>query len=392
MPSLLLNKASSDAMNYAEHSAVSYVQEENECCCVQGVVQHKAFVRVQSGFTLIELMIALALGLVISAAAIMLFLTGQRSYVLQQGMADLQDNANFGLNYVTKDIRHANLNSPIAEVNDETAYSGVVLTSSVNAAVDSSVPPLPLSNLFRTIIGATANINLLSRSQGMAAGTAPAWTGVSNVQLGGVDILSDQLVTQYTPQYVLDDKGTVATADDTWFGGFDCEGGRLEFSLAVGRQVVVQRYFLRVDTNASANEPNQPLALACDAGRYAVSGDPTAITGYGDAGEIIMKRVDHLRVLLGIQNGINWRYVSVADYMGLATPRPRIMSMQLGILARSAQTVGADSAIANNQVFQVLDQAVTVKTPPAGTPKYVRQVVTQTVAMRNTFGERGRGK
>ena len=144
--------------------------------------------------------------------------------------------------------------------------------------------------------------------------------------------------------------------------------------------------------NASANEPNQPLALACDAGRYAVSGDPTAITGYGDAGEIIMKRVDHLRVLLGIQNGSNWRYVSVADYMGLATPRPRIMSMQLGILARSAQTVGADSAIANNQVFQVLDQAVTVKTPPAGTPKYVRQVVTQTVAMRNTFGERGRGK
>ena len=108
MPSLLLNKASSDAMNYAEHSAVSYVQEENECCGVQGVVQHKAFVRVQSGFTLIELMIALALGLVISAAAIMLFLTGQRSYVLQQGMADLQDNANFGLNYVTKDIRHAN--------------------------------------------------------------------------------------------------------------------------------------------------------------------------------------------------------------------------------------------------------------------------------------------
>ena len=58
MPSLLLNKASSDATNYSGHSAVSYVQEENECCGVQGVVQHKAFVRVQSGFTLIEFFLA----------------------------------------------------------------------------------------------------------------------------------------------------------------------------------------------------------------------------------------------------------------------------------------------------------------------------------------------
>ena len=143
MPSFLFNKVT---------SGTGY-------CFGRGVVQHKAFVRTQSGFTLIELMIALALGLVISAAAIMLFLTGQRSYVLQQGMADLQDNANFGLNYVTKDIRHANLNSPIAEVNDETAYSGIVLTSSVNASVDTSVPPLPLSNLFRTIVGPTAAVH-----------------------------------------------------------------------------------------------------------------------------------------------------------------------------------------------------------------------------------------
>ncbi len=185
-------------------------------------------------------------------------------------------------------------------MNDETAYSGIVLTSSVNASVDTVFPPLPLSNLFRTIVGPTAAVNLLSRSQGMTAELHQRGQGCL-CAVGWCGYLSDQLVTQYTPQYVLDDEGTIVTTDDTWFGGFDCEGGRLEFSLAVGRQVIVQRYFLRADTNASANEPNQPVALACDAGRYAVSGDPTAITGYGDAGEIIMKRVDHLRVLLGIQ-------------------------------------------------------------------------------------------
>lgn len=45
----------------------------------------------------------------------------------------------------------------------------------------------------------------------------------------GTDILSDQLTIQYTPQYVLDDKGTPATTDDEWIGGFDCSCQELKF-------------------------------------------------------------------------------------------------------------------------------------------------------------------
>jgi type IV pilus assembly protein PilW len=56
----------------------------------------------QEGFTLVELMIALALGLIVVAAATLLFLTGLRSSSMQQGVSDLQDNANFGLNYITQ--------------------------------------------------------------------------------------------------------------------------------------------------------------------------------------------------------------------------------------------------------------------------------------------------
>ena len=75
--------------------------------------------------------------------------------------------------------------------------------------------------------------------------------------------------------------------------------------------------------------------------------------------------------------------------MTLTGTRPRILSVQLGALIRSAQSVGSDSMIKDTQKFQVLDKEVTVKTPTAGNSKYVRQVVSQTVALRNTFGERG---
>ena len=359
----------------------------------------------QVGFTLIELLLSLTLGLIITAAAILLFLTSQKSLSMQQGVADIQDNANFGLNYITKDLRLVNLNNSQSIIKDQTAYGGVVLTSSANAEVDAT--GTLLSNIFHQVEGNTVNVRLLSRSPGagMTGGAAPMWTGVSNVQIDGKDVLSDQLTVQYVPQYNTVREGTV----DYYDGGFDCEGNALKFRVnkdatkptePFGQQVVVQRYFLRLDDNRNANEPNQPLALACDAGYYpvdapkavppAVKPPAMEISRYGDAGEILMKRVDHFRVLLGVQdiNNDARRYISINDYMGLAKPHPRIVSMQIGLLARSSQTVGNEKMIKDDQKFVILDQTVTVKDPKI-TSKYIRQVVSQNIALRNAIGERG---
>ena len=170
----------------------------------------------QAGLTLIELMISLALGLIVVAAAIMLFLTGQKSYSLQQGSADLQDNANFGLSYVTKDIRLANLNALSAEINDRTKAGGLVLTSKDNGYKDTAVTPNKIySNLPDSVTGKTAAVATLSASESHS----------SNVKLAGTDLKSDQLVIQYKPQYTTD-PDTAAN----WFGGFDCEGDRISFA------------------------------------------------------------------------------------------------------------------------------------------------------------------
>lgn len=318
----------------------------------------------QTGFTLIELMISLALGLIITSAAILLFLTGQRSVAMQKSVAELQDNANFGLNYITRDIRLANLNIKTAVINDETPFGGVVLTTSNSE---------PKSNVY---LATVLPSNLISKGN-----------LTSNViDSNGTAVGSDQLVIQYLPQYTLDNKKNQITTDDEYVGGFDCEGNELRFNKeAVGLQMVVQRYFLRVDTNKASNE-SSPLALACDAGHYPVEA-PEKIINYGDAGEIIMKRVDHFRVLLGVQNAdLKHQYVSIEDYMSMTTPRPRILSLQLGALARSTQSVGAESAVKADQEFSVLDQKVKFKT--STDPKYIRQVVSQTIALRNALGER----
>lgn len=300
----------------------------------------------QIGFTLIELMLALALGLVVVAAATLLFLTGVRSQAMQQGVSDLQDNANFGLNYITQDIRLANLNNVAAEVNDQLLLGGIVVSqnnypNALRPQPDPLNPTAALPPMSQT---------LLSSSGG----------GVSNVAQG-----SDQLVIQYQPMEA---------------GGFDCEGREINNS----NRIIVQRYFLRADGNQAAGEAN-PLALACDAGHYTV-GDDTVVN-YGDAGEIIMKRVDYFRVLLDVANAAGQqRYIAVNDYLALST-KPRILGVSLGVLTRSAQSVGRDQAIAQNNAFTVLDQNVQVVS--TGNPTgYIRRVVTQDIALRNALGER----
>ncbi|ERQ00136.1 hypothetical protein Q674_03200 [Acinetobacter sp. COS3] len=363
----------------------------------------------QSGFTLIELMISLTLGLIITAAAILLFITGQRSAAMQQGVAELQDNANFGLNYITKDIRMSNLNTKKAEINDETLYGGIVLTSGDSADVVTDSTTSPVTKKPNIPVEISLAPELLSQSDDrlIAVGTGNQWTGISNVEdTSGTELRSDQLVVQYLPQYTIN--GT------NYDGGFDCEGNSILFPKTENLRIYVQRYYLKTDTNAGTNEES-PLALACDAGYYAIgdfhSADtsvtppiaatipataPTAITNFGDAGEIIVKRVDQFRVLLGVQSDVaaaastpastTYQYLSIKDYMALTAPRPRILSIQLGMLVRSTQSVGNESAVKADQEFTVLDQIVKVKA--STDPKYIRQVVSQTVALRNALGER----
>lgn len=61
----------------------------------------------QKGLTLIELMVALLLGLIFSAAAFQLLFSNQRTFGLQQTLASLQEDGQMALRYISADIRNA---------------------------------------------------------------------------------------------------------------------------------------------------------------------------------------------------------------------------------------------------------------------------------------------
>ena len=61
--------------------------------------------RKQQGLSLIELMIAITLGIFITAALITLFVNSKQSYRLNENMSRLQENARFAMAFIARDLR-----------------------------------------------------------------------------------------------------------------------------------------------------------------------------------------------------------------------------------------------------------------------------------------------
>jgi type IV pilus assembly protein PilW len=326
-----------------------------------------------AGFTLIELMISLTLGLLIVAAASQLFVGGVISFRLQQGAADIQDNGMFGLEYIAKDIRIANYGNPqYLVLTDTTRDGGIVLTADTTTAASTS----NFTDV-RTSNSASAYVpnGLLTHGDGdTPVGSVNQWQGLTKVATGSG--ASDQLTIQY-----------IAPARMS-----DCEG----VDTFAGTRVV-ERYFLRAD----ANDPTA-LVLACDSGVIlpktdAVAADPAngvvavayvppVLSNFGGAGQVIMNRVEHLHFLLGTETTAGvWRYYNIHDYMALAGTKPRIKTIKLAVLVRSTDNT-ANTAIDSSQIFRMLDQDVQVATTDNPANHYVRKVYSTTISLRNGLG------
>ncbi|ENU21857.1 hypothetical protein F993_03786 [Acinetobacter proteolyticus] len=382
-------------------------------------------VKSQSGFTLIELMVALVLGLIVVAAAVQLFTGGILSSRLQQANAEIQDSGIFGLDYIVRDIRFANQdNLANLKLDDKTPYGGIILTGST-ATSSTNVNFVP-----KVSSSAYIDSALLSRGQDdTVSTTSNYWKGLTRVTLkdSAGAVIANPVSDQLTIQFFAPTQMT------------NCEGATV-----LSGDLVVQRYFVRPDSNGSSTD----FALACDANTPSATAagviaattarttvnsttntiSPLPITGLGDAGQIIIPRVDHFHVLLGamvttettktITNRTatpststttktvsnQFAYYTIPQYRTVAqtaatdnttgagsatetntkvTVSSRILSTQISVLVRSANNA-QNNAIDPTQPVLMLDQTAT---PSDTTTRFQRRVYSTTVALRNAMGD-----
>ena len=319
----------------------------------------------QAGFTLVELMVALALGLLISAAAIQLFLGGLLTSRMQQANAELQNSGVFGLDYVARDLRLANyINTDFPILNEQTPWGGVVLTARTAALSNANIP-IPAAAPF-------ISQGLLSHSPGDTVSTvANEWQGLSNVSLA-----SDQLAIQFVAPNAM----------------VNCEGANVQAG-----DYVIQRYFVRRADAAATTGTD--YGLACDANTPTPTAtpavaEPTTIAGFGGAGELIMPRVDHFTVQLGVRNEAgNMAYYTINQYRTAAAAAraalppaepPRIVSVKMAVLVRSTDNT-RNNDIDLTRSINILNQNVTLTDT---TNRFARRVYSTAVTFRNGLGER----
>ncbi|OGT19336.1 MAG: hypothetical protein A2V90_04310 [Gammaproteobacteria bacterium RBG_16_57_12] len=75
------------------------------------------------GFSLVELMVALTIGLIILSAVSMLFVSSKKTYTTQDSLARLQENARFAMQFIVKDLRLAGYYGCIDEIGEDTVNS-----------------------------------------------------------------------------------------------------------------------------------------------------------------------------------------------------------------------------------------------------------------------------
>jgi len=299
----------------------------------------------QLGLTLLELMVALVLGLLIVAAGLAVFLNAQRSMGFQTSMGDIQQNANFGLSMLTQDLRHANLNTPSAQrVNNKFVGSGIVF---VNANLPAGVR--------------TNTANRLT-AQGISEDATQAEA-------------SDQITMQFMPDVRGDDQ-------------FDCEGN----AMVAGRTYVYRYYLDRLPDNQQIEGSLDRFGLYCDSGFYVDSSN--SVVGLGANGQLIIQNVDAFKVRLLVKNPDgNLRYTTIDNYRNTLMPASvvdeklyvNVVGIELGLLVTSAQSIGADASLNTRTEYMIAGQEVELQ-DNANNGKYLRQAITQVVGLRNTLG------
>lgn len=353
----------------------------------------------QSGFTLIELMVSMVLGLLITAAVFQVYFISTKTATTQAAGSELVETAAFNIPIMERSIRLTNLGMA-DEITGIEPGAGIILTSE-NNAIEMPSGTKHLDNLKNpddldaktsspkniTLNGGVVSVGLLSHSgedeSAEDTGTNE-WTGASNVNTA-----SGQLTIQYrAPQDMFDCEGNKALGPRTVdIGGVDN---------TIDGQVIIERYYL----NASGTDDTQ-LSLYCDAGKYitekmddyADQGDSSvdvtvfttnnSIRDFGDKGVELLQNVDYFDVLLVMQDSsgtgdAETRFYTVGDYLSLDVDEQQpIIALKIGMILRSQNTVLASTGTS----FEVLGNSLSLNEDLDDT--FMRTAYDTTVSLRN---------
>jgi type IV pilus assembly protein PilW len=307
-----------------------------------------------SGFSLIELMVAMVLGLLLIAAVIAIFVGTQRSHNEDTRFARLQENGRFALNVIATDLSMA-------------GFWG-------NVALPSSVPAPPLfcgRNIAAAVpielVNNPTDGNAVRAQFGCITSAADVWLGVSSAVTPSTappppDALLINRVKGERIVTTVDTAGSYLRTDTSGTNPlFATVAGGAAVPAGTGYYKYTPRiYYIKEDSGL-------PVLYRFD------------LSNAGTAQSAVADGVENLHIDFGIDSDLN----GTPNYF-TATPvgaeLAQIVNARIFLLVRSPEP---DPRHEDTKTYQLGSQTVTYPLV-AGTPdRYYRRVFTTTVNLRN---------
>lgn len=321
----------------------------------------------QRGLSLIELMISITLGLLLTAAVIQVFLSSRGVFRTQDSMSRLQENGRFAVDFMTRDIRMAGfIGCPVL---DRIAGSGSFNRHGLEADFDSdgivegSVVGTGATAGTIPLVAGTDRLTI-RKTLGNSIRLAAATTG-SSVQVLGesatldIDVGETLLISDCLTADVFRASAIGSGTDPTITAN-------VGLSKSYGTDAEVLRYetveYFIGDTGR--NTPNGADIFALYANR-------------GGGAEELVEGVQSLRIEFGLDTTTD-RSADVYRAMSAmtATDWSRVVSVRINLLMQSVEDTVVGSSGAQTQSLTFMGNAV-------ATDGRLRQVFSSAVAIRN---------
>ena len=382
--------------------------------------------RRERGFSLVELMVALALGLLLTIAMATVYLTSKSSFSRQQQLSSLQQNVRIAFEYLAGDARvvghlgcytglptlpaGGDFNSALAATGMGTNYAlgvegyeytgGIALTLASSAPANTTtaaswetnvasnaVNTIPVTTISATGLTPGSDVLVIRTVAGrpvrLAANTVSAGTTLSLENMAGGTCSNGS--TAKVSGFCTNSHGLIAS----------CTRARVFQVQSIAAQTLTLTGTLGTDplylTGTAEVFPMQTLVYYV---ARSSSGTTTSLyrrTFDGDnaAGleQELIEGVENMQLRYGVDtdatpDGIVNLYVPAKGATGTAadsvTDWSRVVAVRMSLLMRSTTPVESDTAVAATGVVN----GVTVTYPTTGS-KYDRRVFTTTVAVRN---------
>lgn len=320
--------------------------------------------RRQHGFTLIEIMIALVLGLILTGAAISLFIASKQTYRMAEAVARVQEAGRYALEALAQDLRMAG-HTGCAPRNQNGA---ALITATANSVTPGTFPPPPVRMTDSDSDGTvdTLAINYTSGAEiplANSMGTPAAAVVVQGASVNGDQnvVIADcaQAEVFAITNITGDGSGNQVLAHD---GSANRRSGALlkayQQNEANVMQLVSRTY--RVQQTADTNGAGNPI--------HALMRD----------GNVILRGVENMQIRFG--ECVGNQSIAFRPWGSVNDPEA-VVAMRVGFLVHSIENV-LDSP--DDQQYAVLDTTIGPSTTVshAGDAR-LRRVFETTVALRN---------